>query len=70
MELSEEGFLSVIDGDEEFIPSGISDFVECIVNAVANLVEDILDCGANPFCIVGAALSGVFNILECIFYIF
>ena len=33
VELSEEGALSVIEGDEEFIPSGIGDFVECIFNS-------------------------------------
>jgi len=70
VELSEEGVLSVIDSDEEFIPSGIGDFVECIFDAASELIEDIGECGANTFCIVGAALSGVFNILKCIFYIF
>jgi len=69
MELSEEGGLIVIDGDEEFIPSGVSDFVECILDTVSELVQDIHDCGANPFCIVIIALEGVFNILGCIFYV-
>ena len=66
VELSEEG-LRIIDGEEEFLPSGISDFVECIFDAAGELLEDIGKCGINPFCIVGAALSGVFNILGCIF---
>ncbi len=67
VELSEGGSLNVIDGDERLIPSGIGDFIECIFNAAGNLVKDIGDCSVNPFCIVVAALSGVFNILGCIF---
>jgi len=66
VELSEEGVLSVNEGDGEFIPSGISDFVECIMNAVAELVEDILDC-RDPFCIIIYSLYGIFRILWCIF---
>lgn len=66
VKLSEEG-LRIIDGDDELMPSGIGDFIECIFDAVGDLLEDIGKCGINPFCIVGAALSGVFNILGCIF---
>ena len=68
VELSEGG-LNVIDGEEGLIPLGIGDFIECIFDAASELLENIGGCGVNPFCIVGAALRGVFNILGCIFYI-
>lgn len=69
VELSEEEGLIVIDGDEELIPLNIFDFVECILESIIDVVQGILSCGANPFCIVIVALSGVFKILGCIFYI-
>ena len=68
VELSEGG-LNVIDGEEGLVPLGIGDFIECIFDVASELLENIGECGVNPFCIVGAALSGVFNILGCIFYI-
>ena len=68
VEVSEERGLIVIEGDDDLIPLGVVDFVECITSSVADLVQDISECGANPFCIVVAVISGVFRILGCIFY--
>ena len=69
VELSEEGGLNVIDGNEKIIPSSVGSFVECLIDESADFIDDIGDCGANLLCIVGALVSGLIDILECIAYI-
>jgi hypothetical protein len=38
----------------------------CILQAVGNMVDEILNCRANVFCIIGAVFSGVGDIMGCL----
>ena len=67
VQVSEDAGLKVVAGNEAVIPSGIIDAVECLVDTLLNLIQDILDASLNPFSIVVLVLNAVFSILGCVF---
>jgi hypothetical protein len=67
--VSEQGSLHFIDGALGFFIEGIDDFVECILNSVDDFLDDISDCGIEPFCYVGAAMGLAVEIPFCLFNI-
>ena len=69
VKLTGQGALEVIEGNPQVIPASITDFIGCLVNSIADLVGDILECGVSPLCLIGVVFNGVFRILGCIFSI-
>jgi hypothetical protein len=67
VQVSEDAGLQVVAGKEAVIPSGIIDAVECLLDTLLNLIQDILDASLNPFSIVVLVLNAVFSILGCVF---
>ena len=64
--IAEDGGLQVVSGNEDVIPAGIIDAVECLVDTLLDLIQDILDASLNPFSIVVLVLNAVFKILGCV----
>ena len=64
--LNGEGAPIILVGSEKLVPAGVLDLVKCIFRNIRDLIGDVADCGANPFCIVRAVLTAVFNILACL----
>ncbi len=69
VKLTDSGGIVVLNEDAIFYED--ADFhtlstTGCIIEAVGNMVDDILSCHGNPFCIVGAVFSGVGDILGCL----
>ncbi len=56
--------------DAAWIPKEVDDFVECILDAVDDFLDEIDDCGANPFCYVFASIELSTEISFCPFDIF
>ena len=67
--VSEQGTLHIINGAIDFFIGGIDDFVECILNSVDDFLDDISDCGIDPFCYVRASLGLATEIPFCVFNI-
>lgn len=65
--VAEDGCLDVVSGNEEVIPAGVIDAVECLVNTLLGLIQGILDASLNPFSIIALVLNAVFSILGCVF---
>jgi hypothetical protein len=65
--LFEDGGLQVVAGNEAVMPSGIIDAVECLLDTLVGLIQDIFDASLNPFSIIGLVLNAVFRILGCVF---
>lgn len=65
--VSKDGGTEVVAGNEEVMPEGIVDGVECLLSAVTNLVQDILDASLNPLSIIVLVINTVFTILGCVF---
>ena len=61
-----EGMLKTIDTDAAFIPAGIDDMIECIMDAVDEFLEDLEACSANPFCYAFTSIIFSVEITACV----
>jgi len=64
--LSEGGRLKTIGTDAAFIPAGIDDMIACIVETVDEFIENLDDCGANPFCYAFTSIIFSVEITICV----
>ena len=65
--VSEQGSLHIIDGALNFFIGGIDDFVECILNAVDDFLDEISTCDISPLCYVSASIGLAAEIPFCVF---